>query len=99
MSNWNEISGDHYTKLSWDGGLDCDDDGYPLSPPCWDSSISGGINARFAQSAPRRVKEYRCNFCRSLIGFSERKPFNLLDGSPHRCIADAARAALKETKK
>jgi hypothetical protein len=38
------------------------------------------------------VSEYRCKFCRSLIKFLDRKPLNLVDGTPHRCLADAAHA-------
>ena len=92
MATWNEIAGDHHTALSWSGGLDRDDGGYPLSPPSSDPSMSGGIDAWIAQAAQRRVSQYRCKFCRSLIGFLDRKPRNLVDGSPHRCLADAAEA-------
>lgn len=92
MTTWNEIAGDHHTALSWSGGLGRDDDGYPLAPPCNDPSMSGGLDAWFAQAAQRRVSEYRCKFCRSLIGFLDRKPRNLGDGTPHRCLAEAAEA-------
>lgn len=91
MTTWNEIAGDHHTALSWSGGLDRDEDGYPLSPPCNDPSMSGGIDAWIAQAAQRRASGYLCKFCGHSIGFLERKPFNL-DGSPHRCLADAAEA-------
>jgi hypothetical protein len=92
MTTWNEIAGDHHTALSWSGGLNRDEDGYPLSPPCSDPSMSGGLDAWFAQAAQRRARQYRCKFCSSMIGFQNRKPLNLLDGSPHRCLADAAEA-------
>jgi len=97
MSNWNEIAGDHHTALSWNGGLDRDEHGWPLSPPSCDPSISGGLDAWFARAAQRRVYEYRCKFCNGTIGFLNRKPMNL-DGSAHRCLADAARAGRKECK-
>ena len=92
MADWNEIAEDHHTALSWSGGLNRDEHGYPLSPPSCNPSMSGGIDAWIAQAAQRRVSEYRCKFCRSLIGFLDRKPRNLVDGSPHRCLAEAAEA-------
>lgn len=92
MANWNEIAGDHHTALSWSGGLNRDEDGYPLAPPSDDPSMSGGLDSWFAQAAKRRLREYRCKFCSSLIGFLDRKPHNLVDGTPHRCLADAAEA-------
>ena len=90
MAEWNEIADDHYVALSWSGGLGIDNDGYPLEPPSSDPSMNEGIDARIARSIQRRVVEYRCKFCRSLIGFLDRKPLNLVDGSPHRCLANAA---------
>ena len=90
MTRFSEIADDHYTALSWSGGLGRDDDGYPLEPPSDDPSHSGGLNAWMAQAARPRITEYRCKFCRSLIGFASRKPLNLVDGSAHRCLAEAA---------
>ena len=102
MATWNEIAEDHYIALSWSRGLNADSDGYSLSPPCSDPSFSGGLDLHFAriaqhQLAQRRVNPYRCKFCRSLIGFVNRKPLNLVDGSPHRCLADAAAARATNT--
>lgn len=91
MTKWNEIAGDHHTALSWSGGLDRDEDGYPLSPPSNDPSMNGGMDAYFAQVTQHRVSEYRCKFCQSLIGFLDRKPLNLVDGSPHRCLVAGTR--------
>jgi hypothetical protein len=93
MANWNEIAGDHHTALSWSGGLNRDSDGYPLSPPCNDPSMSGGLDGWFAQAAQRQVSAYRCKFCRGLIGFLSRKPYNVVDGTPHRCLANSRSAA------
>ena len=90
MADWNEIAGDHHAALSWSGGLGIDDDGYPLEPPSSDPSLSEGLNVRIALAMQRKVAPYRCKFCRSLIGFLDRKPLNLVDGSPHRCLAEAA---------
>ena len=72
MADWNEIAEDHYIALSWSGGLNRDSDGYPLSPPSRDPSVSGGLDQWMARAA--RQSEYRCKFCRSLIGFLNRKP-------------------------
>lgn len=93
MTRWAEIADDHYVALSWNGGLAADNDGYPLEPPSNDPSMtSGGLDAYFARLATEQMyrNTYRCKFCRSLIGFVNRKPLNLSDGSPHRCLADAA---------
>ena len=98
MAEWNEVAEDHYIALSWSGGLNRDEHGYPLSPPSGDPSMSGGLDAWFTQAAQRRVSEYRCRFCRSLIGFLDRKPLNLVDGSPHRCLAARAGATTGEQR-
>ena len=87
------VADEHYLALSWSGGLSHDEDGCPLSPPSNDPSMSGGLDAWFARTT--QVSQYRCKFCRSLIGFLDRKPRNLFDGSPHRCLADAAAARRK----
>ena len=95
MSQWSEIADDHRVALSWSGGLGVDSDGYPLGPPCSDISVAGGgIDGYFSRLANAQMHRntYRCKFCRSLIGFVDRKPLNLADGSPHRCLADAAAA-------
>lgn len=94
MSDWSEIADDHYVALSWSGGLNRDSDGYPLSPPSSDPSMSGGLDTYFSRLANAQMHRntYRCKFCRNLIGFVNRKPLNLADGSPHRCLADAAAA-------
>lgn len=55
MPNWNEIAEEHRTALSWSGGLGQDADGYALTPPSNDPSMSGGMNAWFAQTAQRQV--------------------------------------------
>ena len=93
MSDWNEIAGDHHAELSWSGELGCDADGYPLDPPSNNPSINGGIDAWIGRATQSRVSTYRCKFCRSLIGFMNRKPLNLVDGSPHRCLAESVRNA------
>jgi hypothetical protein len=89
MSTWNQIADDHYTALSWSGGLGRDNDGYPLEPPSEWPAVSGGIDAHIARAV--RQSAYLCKFCGGAIGFVDRKPYNRADGKPHTCLADARR--------
>ena len=41
MTVWNEIADDHYVSLYWSGGLNIDNDGYPLTPPSNAPETSG----------------------------------------------------------
>ena len=92
MAEWNEIAEDHHIALSWSGGLNRDGNGYPLSPPSDDPSMSGGLNTYFSQQAQTRMytNPYRCKFCDCFIEFVDRRPYNPDDGSAHRCLAVAA---------
>lgn len=94
-----EIADDHFVSLSWShgtgvGGNVGTNDGYPAGPPC-DHPAFGGMDAFIARRTQRSANTYRCKFCRSLIGFLNRQPYNLVDGTPHRCLADARALAQK----
>ena len=91
MTVWNEIADDHYVSLYWSGGLNIDNDGYPLTPP---SNVpeTSGMDVYIAHQVLIPANQYRCKFCRSLIAFVNRKPYNLLDGSKHRCLTCKAEA-------
>lgn len=83
-----EIADDHYVALSWsEGVLD--------GPPCDDPNY-GGIDAWIARRA--RVSAYRCQFCGGSIGFINRKPYNLADGTAHTCLADARQEAAEKAR-
>lgn len=52
-----DIADDHYAKLSWNGELYVDDDGYPTVPPFEPQHgygpVSGGMDLWFSQAAER----------------------------------------------
>ena len=87
-----EMADDHYVALSWSHGVGIGGDG-GCAPPC-DHPAYGGLDLYIQNHTRSRASLYRCKFCRSLIAFVNRKPYNLVDGSDHRCLTE--RAATKE---
>ena len=91
-----EIADDHFVQLYWSEGVgfggDCGN-----APPC-EHPAYGGMDAYIARQVQRPANTYRCKFCLSMIGFLNRKPYNIVDGTPHRCLSDSRGISPKAAK-
>ena len=85
-----DIADDHRAALSWSEGVGVGGD-CGRAPPS-DHPTYGGMDAYIQRNIRHPSNMYRCQYCRSLIWFMNRKPYNLADATPHRCLADAAQA-------